>query len=509
MVGRRRFVLGGAMAVFFAAADSRAADSPPVVRIRDGLVRGRLTDSVRAFTGIPYAQPPVGPLRFCPPRPPLPWSGQLDATRPTQVPPQDTDPALPQAMPMSEDCLQLNVWTPRAPGPHPVLVWIYGGGNGTGSSNLPPYQGETFARDGVVCVSCNYRVGVLGFLELAEITGPEDAGSGNNALRDQVLVLKWVRDNIAAFGGDPLNVTVGGQSAGAWNCATLMALPAATGLFHRAILASGGADMVYTPDQAHEFARQFVARLGGRQRLRIASIPELITAQRAAQANASNPIVFRPVIDGDYLPAKPIELLRRGSARSVTTMVGHTSDEIRYLFSPADADSPAARKLLLHLDSSALPSMSSAYARAFPDATPGERMLRILSADWVGIPTLRVAEAQASLGAKVYYYHLSYSIPGGPFGAYSPHGIDVPLIFERVDTNFARTVFGYTSGDLPMAKRVHDTWVSFIKTGSPGEHLPTWPAFDLDQRYTMTIAASSRVTADLDQVERAIWVGLI
>ena len=509
MVGRRGFVLGSAIAAVFAAGIGRAADSSTIVRIRDGLVRGRLTNGVRAFTGIPYAQPPVGPLRFCPSRPARPWSGQLDATRPTQVPPQDVDPALPQVMPMSEDCLQLNVWTPRAPGPHPVFVWIYGGGNSTGSSNLPPYQGETFARDGVVCVSCNYRVGVLGFLELGEITGAEDAGSGNNALRDQVLVLKWVRDNIAAFGGDPLNVTLGGQSAGAWNCATLMALPAATGLFHRAILASGGADMAYTPDHANEFARQFVARLGGKQRLRTASIPELLTAQKAAQANASNPIVFRPVIDGDYLPAAPIELLRRGSARSVTTMVGHTSDEIRYLFSPADADSPASQKLLLHLDSSTLPSMISTYSRAFPDATRGDRMLRLLSADWVGIPSLRIAEAQASLGAKVFYYHLSYAIPGGPFGAYIPHGIDVPLIFERVDTAFARTVFGYTSADLPMAKLVHGTWVSFIKTGSPGEHLPTWPAFDLAQRHTMTIAASSRVSADPDQVERAIWASLM
>jgi len=410
---------------------------------------------------------------------------------------------------MSEDCLQLNVWTPQTPGPHPVLVWIYGGGNAKGSSSLPPYQGETFARDGVVCVSCNYRVGVLGFLELGEITGPEDAGSGNNALRDQVLVLEWVRDNITAFGGDPLNVTLGGQSAGAWNCATLMAIPAANGLFHRTILASGGADTVYTPARATEFAERFVTRLGGKQRLRMASISELLAAQKAARADSPNLIVFRPVIDGSYLPAAPIELLRRGSARSVTTMVGHTHDELRYFFSPAQADSPASRTLLLHLDPSTLPLMISAYAHAFPDATRSERMLRVLSADVFGIPSLRVAEAQASSGAKVYYYDLRYAIPDGPFGAYSPHGIDVPLIFERVDTAFARTTFGYTSADLPMAKRVHDTWVSFIKTGSPGEKLPTWPPYDLAQRYTMTIAASSLVSADPDQTERTIWAGVI
>jgi para-nitrobenzyl esterase len=509
VVGRRGFVLGGTIAAVFAAAGGGAADSSPIVRIRDGLVRGRITNGVRAFTGIPYAEPPAGPLRFSPPRPARSWSGELDATHPARVPPQDIDPALPPAMPISEDCLQLNVWTPQAPGPHPVFVWIYGGGNASGSISLPAYQGESFARDGVVCVSCNYRLGVLGFLELGEITGPEDAGSGNNALRDQVLVLEWVRDNIAAFGGDPLNLTVGGQSAGAWNCATLMALPAANGLFRRTILASGGADTAYTPDRATEFAERFVARLGGKQRLRKASIAELLTAQKAAQADSTDLMVFRPVIDGTYLPATPIELLRRGSARSVTTMVGHTHDEIRYLLTPAQAESPASEKLLRHVDPSTLPSIISAYARAFPDATRGERMLRIFSADLVGIPSLRIAEAQASLGAKVYYYQLSYAIRGGPFGAYSAHGIDVPLIFERVDTDFARNVFGYTAADLPMAKRVHDTWISFIKTGNPGEALSTWPPYDLAHRYTMTIAASSQVSVDPEGTERAIWEGVI
>ena len=508
MVGRREFMLGSAVAAVVAATSGRAANPRSTVRIRDGLVRGRLANGGRAFTGIPYAQPPMGALRFCAPRPVQPWAGELDATRPAQVPPQDMDPALPQTGVMSEDCLQLNVWTPQESGPHPVLVWIYGGGNATGSSSLPPYQGETFARDGVVCVSCNYRVGVLGFLELGEVTGPQDAGSSNNALRDQVLVLEWVKHNIAAFGGDPQNVTLAGQSAGAWNCATLMALPAAKGLFRRAILASGGADTVYTPDHAHEFARQFVAQLGGRHRLRSASISELLSAQKAAQANASTLIVFRPTIDGEYLPAPPIELLRRGCAGSVTTMVGHTQDELRYFFTPEAADNPASQRLLLHLNTASLPPMISAYQRAFPDIPRGERMLRLLSADLIGIPSLRVAEAQASSGAKVYYYHLRYAIASGPFGACSPHGIDVPLIFEHVDTAFARTVFGYSSADLPMAKRVHDTWVSFIKTDSPGKDLSAWPPFDLTERRTMTIGVNCEVSPDPDQAERALWRGL-
>jgi len=501
-------MLGSAAAAALAATGTRAATRRSIVRIRDGVVRGHLAGGVRSFTGIPYAQPPVGPLRFCAPRPVHPWVGELDATGLANVPPQNMDPALPQTGVISEDCLQLNVWTPQEPGPHPVLVWIYGGGNATGSSSLPPYQGETFARDGVVCVSCNYRLGVLGFLELGAITGPQDAGSSNNALRDQVLVLEWVRDNIAAFGGDPKEVTLAGQSAGAWNCATLMALPAAKGLFHRAILASGGADTVFTPDRAGEFASQFVARLGGKHRLRSASTAELLSAQQAAQADASTRIVFRPTFDGEYLPAPPIELLRRGSAAAITTMVGHTRDEFRYFLAPEESDSPAAQKLLLHLHSDSLPSMVSAYERAYPDTTRGARMLRLLGADLIRIPSLRVAEAQASSGAEVYYYHLRYAIPSGPFGDYSPHGIDVPLIFEHVDTAFARTVFGYSSADLPMAKQVHNAWVSFIKTGRPGKRPSAWPPFNLAERRTLQIGDTSEVLSDPDRVERALWEGL-
>jgi para-nitrobenzyl esterase len=509
VVDRRNFVLGGVVTAVATATGGRTIDRPPVVRIRDGLVRGRVSESVFAFTGIPFAEPPVGLLRFRPPGRAKPWSGELDATHPANAPPQDLDPALPQTAPMSEDCLQLNIWTPRTPGPHPVFVWIYGGGNASGSISLPPYQGETFARDGIVFVSCNYRVGALGFLELGEITGPEDEGSGNNALRDLILGLEWVRDNIAAFGGDAQNVTVGGQSAGAFNCASLMALPAASGLFHRAILASGGADVINTLDSATEFARHFVARLGGKQRLRSVPVADLLRAQKEAQADSSSSMPFRPVVDGKFLPGIPIELLRRGSARSITTMVGHTHDESRYLYTPAQAASPATRKRLLHLPQAKLPSVIEAYQRAFPGEMTDDIMLRILSADLLAIPSLRIAEAQASSGAMTYYYDMRYAVPGGPFGRYSAHGIDVPLIFELIDTGFARTTFGYTSADFPMAIRVHATWVSFMKTGLPGNQLPDWAPYDLNRRYTMTIAADSRVISDPDKAERDIWEGVM
>lgn len=476
-----------------------------VVSTRSGLVRGRSADGVRTFTGIPYAEPPIGPLRFKAPRPAASWLGEFDATRPAATPPQNPDLSLPPVAPLAEDCLQLNVWAPQGEGPYPVFVWIYGGGNYTGASNQPAYQGDNFARDGVVCVSFNYRIGAFGFLELGGITGPDDAGSGNNALRDQVLALRWVQENIAAFGGDPRKVTIGGQSAGAWNGSALMAAPSAKGLFHQAILASGGGDTVYKLDRAMEFAAVFVERLGGRERLIHASVEEMLKAQRAAEADFPDPLPYRAVIDGEFLPIAPIDSIRSGEARHIATMIGHTRDEYRTFLSPAQAEAAVTGKLLLHLKIEELPAIVQAYGAAFPDLTPGERMLRIISAEVLGMPSLRLAEALAASGATVYYYHLRYSIPSGPFGPYSPHGIDVPLIFEHVDTDFARGEFGYRREDLSMAQRVHAAWVSFIKSGSIGEGLPGWPAYDLRRRRAMTIDRQPLVSTDVERAERLIW----
>lgn len=476
----------------------------PTVTIRSGAVRGRLVNGVRTFTGIPFAEPPVGPLRFKAPLPVRPWTGTLDAATPSATPPQNADPSLPPVAPLSENCLQLNVWAPPGPGPYPVLVWIYGGSNSTGASNQPAYQGEKFARDGVVCVSFNYRVGVLGFLELGGITGAQDAGSGNNAIRDQVLALEWVRDNIAAFGGDPRQVTIGGQSAGAWDCVTLLAIPAAQGLFHQAVLASG-LDAAYKPARATDFAKLFVERLGGKERLRSAPLAEILKAQDAAQAEFSDWLPYRPVIDGAFLPAAPLDLIRAGSAKTVSTLIGHTLDESRTFLSPTQAEQPIKQKMLVQLDVQELPALVKAYAAAFPNLTPGERMLRLVSAEVIGMPTLRIADAQAAAGAIVYYYDLRFAIRSGPFGAYSAHGIDVPLIFENVDTVFAHEVFGYSGDDLPMARRVHAAWISFIKLGRIDAGLPGWPRYDLQRRQSMIIDSEPLVTSDRERSERLIW----
>ena len=508
MIRRRQFVLSGLLGI--AARSSHALRSEsPIVATRSGLVRGRLINDLLVFTGIPFAKPPIGELRFAAPRPAEAWPGVLDASRPAATPAQNTDSALPPVAPISEDCLQLNVWAPAGGGPHPVLVWIFGGGNQTGASNQPTYQGDTFARDGVVFVSLNYRVGVLGYLELGRTLGPQAAGSGNNALRDQLLALEWVRDNIAAFGGDPRNVTLAGQSAGAWGVATLMGLPAADELFQRAIVASGNAAATYTPERASDFAEVFIKHLSGASRLRTASVSELLSAQQLAQSEFPDLIPFRPVVDGSFLPATPLERFRAGVASKVSTLLGHTHDEYRYLRSAAQLGGPIQRNMLVTTDPDALTPIVSAYRAAFPRLTEGERQLKILSAEVFTIPALRIAEALCAHGGTAYFYDVSYPIAKGPFGLTSPHGIDVPLIFDKLDTMFATKVFGYTPQDAPMAKRVHAAWVSFVKYGTPRIPQLSWPAYELQHRPTMVLANPPSVVDDTDGVERRIWQGML
>jgi para-nitrobenzyl esterase len=476
-----------------------------IVNTRSGVIRGRVINGIRVFTGIPFAEPPVGSLRFKAPRPATGWRGEFDATVPAATPPQNVDPPLPPATAISEDCLQLNVWAPVALGPHPVFVWIYGGGNQTGSGSLPVYAGERFARDGVICITFNYRVGAFGFLELGAITEGDHAGSGNNALRDQILALRWVQENIAAFGGDPGKVTIGGQSAGAWNCSSLIALPAAKGLFQQAIIASGGGDAVYSLDRASEFASVFVEKLGGRDRLLKASVAEILKAQRVAESVFPEQFPYRPVIDGRLITSVPVDAVRAGAARDIRVMIGHTHDEYRTFLSAEEAEGAVTQKMLLHHALEDLPPVLDAYRAAFPKLSAADQMLRLLGAEYLAMPTLWMAEAQAAAGGAVYYYNLHYQIPTGPFGLYCPHGIDIPLIFEHVDTHFARTFFGYSSKDADMAHRFHAAWVSFIKVGMILDGLPEWPTYDLQHRRCMVIDRMSAISADVEAEERAIW----
>ena len=318
----------------------------PVVKTKQGEVRGRNADGVHVFKGIPYAAPPFGPHRLRPPQPVEPWSGVRNTLtygpKSPQLPyPPPIDRLMPELAGPGEDCLTLNVWSADlGSAKQPVMVWIPGGMfefHGTAAS--PWYDGSRFARDGIVCVTINYRVGAEGFLYLGE-------GHANRGLLDQIAALEWVRNNIAAFGGDPGNVTIFGESAGAMSIGTLLAIPRAEGLFRRAIAQSGAAHAVMSAASAMRVGQQLSARLGVVPSLEaIAAVPldRLLHAQAALHADldaqptperwghevAVSQMPWQPVIDGAVLPARPIDRIAAGAAAGVDVLVGANTDEHR------------------------------------------------------------------------------------------------------------------------------------------------------------------------------------
>jgi len=313
-----------------------------IVETRYGKIQGTQKDAVLVWKGIPFAQPPLGQLRFRAPQPLAGWTGVREATQCGAISPQASDGSfgtLPG--PMSEDCLTLNIWSPGADDARrPVMVWIHGGSFVTGSGSTPWYNGTSFATQGdVVVVTINYRLGALGFLYLAEYAGEEYATSGNNGLLDQIAALTWVRENIAAFGGDPENVTIFGESAGAMSIGALLAMPAAHVLFKRAILQSGAAHRVNSNQIAANGTQSFLRELElgphDMNRLLTTPIDTLLRAQGTLPSSVQWR-AFSPVVDGVALPKRSIDAIADGSAAGVDVLVGTNLDEMKLftLFDP-------------------------------------------------------------------------------------------------------------------------------------------------------------------------------
>ena len=470
----------------------------PTVTTGLGTARGVWLDDVARFGGLPFAAPPVGDLRFRPPAPPQVWEGERDATGFGHVSPQN--PSMLSALlgeepeTQSEDCLYLNVWT-TAPGRPtaglPVMVWIHGGGFEMGSGSSPMYHGEEFARSGVVLVSVNYRLGSLGFLELGHLDGSY-AGSGNNGLLDQVAALEWVRDHIAEFGGDPRDVTIFGESAGAMSVSLLLAMPAAKGLFHRAVAQSGALSAARTPEHATKDADEFLGRTGATDidAVLALSTEELLAAHAAVAATrVGNPeeaiaehgsplsfLAFRPVADGLSVPADPLAAVADGAAAGVSLVVGTNLDEWK-LFSlmAAPVADEAALKTRMALIVDDPDKAVEVYQEAYPGLTPGDLESFFLTDEVFRMPAVELADAQTP-HAPVFQYRFDWRSPawGGMLGA--AHAIEIPFVFNCVaDPKLAVFV-----GDEPpaeLAQRVHDAWVSFAATGIPTVRgLDEWPA---------------------------------
>jgi para-nitrobenzyl esterase len=486
--------------------------------VRGVAVTGDHADDVVAFRGIPYAAPPVGGLRWRAPRRPSPWTAPLDATRFGPSAPQPTGGLLDGLVPgmavgeTSEDCLTLNVWTPAVDaGARPVLVWIHGGAFTIGGSSLESYDGARLAaREDVVVVSCNYRLGALGFLVI-----DHPGAQANCGLLDQIAALEWVRDNIAAFGGDPGRVAVFGESAGAGSVLSLLSTTQSDGLFHAAIVQSGATDLVLSRDRALAVTDAFAtaAAVDARDLDALRALPlERVLEAQAATAEAVYATVgmmpFHPAVDGDVMAHDWLGAATAGLSREVALVIGTTRDEMDlfHAFDPGaatlDDASLRARFARVHPDPD---GAIDAYRAVAPDASSRAVWRASVTDIAMWLPALRIAEAHAAHQPDTWMYRFDWTAADPVLGAC--HGIDIPFPFDSIDRVGWDAFVADPEGARRLARREQAAWAAVARTGAPGtDALPPWPRFDVTRRATMVLGPDPHVEDDPRGPVREAWL---
>ncbi len=473
---------------------------------------------VNVFRGIPYGASTAGAARFLPPRKPEPWTGVRDALElgPTAPRPAFNPPPGPlyevmaELGAMSEDCLCLNIWSPGLDArKRPVMVWLHGGAFAFGSGGAPVYAGtELAARRDVVVVTVNHRLNVFGYLYLAEAGGEKYADSGNAGMLDLIAALEWVRDNIARFGGDPANVTIFGESGGGSKVTTLMAMPAAKGLFHRAISQSGPYHRL-TREGAARITAAVLAHLGLGPRqieeLQNLSMDRLVDA---ISAIPDSPLAIAPVIDGRSLPVDPLDASSLALSAHVPLLIGSNATELTLMGPPItamdDATLLAKTKARLKLGDAAAGSLIAVYKKAHGDNV--ETWLALESDRFVRINSIRQAERKAErkaaqAAAPVYMYYFAWRTPvlGGYLRA--AHALEIPFVFDHPDVWSGFT--GTGTDRYPLASRMSGAWSQFARGGKPADaDLPDWPAYTPERRATMIFGNECQVTDDPHSEER-------
>ena len=484
-----------------------------------GSLRGYVDNGVHVFKGVPYAASTAGSNRFLPPQKRQRWSDVRAATQWGERPPQilggeptemlPTDPREP----LGEDCLVMNIWTPNpAAGRRPVMVWLHGGGYASGSGSYGIYEGRELARKhDVVSISINHRLNLLGFLYLAQYGG-KWASASNVGMLDIVAALEWVRDTIAAFGGDPGNVTIFGQSGGAGKVSTLMAMPAARGLFHRAIAQSGVALTAIPADQASKTTEQILQRLkitsDRLDQLQTIPFAQLIDVLRPAQGTAPLPGAG-PVLDGKSLPVHPFDPTAPAQSARVPFLTGTTATETTF-FDPDDQlmpiDDATLRqrvKSLLKGDDGEADRMIALYRKNQPGRDNIDLYLRMETDNSrfrTGVDTQAERKA-AQRGAPVYVYRFEYYSPVRQGRLKSMHCMEIPFVFDNLEAGKIYT--GISPAAQRLADRMSAAWVAFARTGNPNHRgIPQWSAFDATRRPTMVFADEVRAVNDPGGEER-------
>jgi len=491
-----------------------------VIETASGSLQGYHTGRCHFFGGIPYAAAPEGRLRFRPPEALEPWSGIRAAVHAGPIQPQNPtrfEPFLgPDPQPQSEDSLNLNVWTPGLDGrQRPVFVWIHGGAYVSGSGSFPIYDcADLCARGDIVCVSINYRLGERGYLYLGA-HDDELALSGNTALLDQIAALRWVRDNIAAFGGDPSRVTVAGQSAGAGSITGLMAAKPAHGLFHRAVIQSIAYMSFRSPDLAYEISERFLRESGAAAPEALDTMPmaQLLATQRAVMRSrpAWKKSGFQPMVDGDLIARDLLDLASAGDLARVPVMVGTTRDEwnpFNFFLSPEQIPRDDAELIRFFdaIDGRGEATVAFYRERAQSQTDTVSLFCAALSDYRWWAPTLRFAEALADK-QPVYLYQFDWASPAlqGRLGA--GHCVDLPFWFGNLSTPSTPYLLGDAGAPADLASAMQAACLSFVHGKPPGgDRLPVWPGYDAGSRSTMRLDLAPVVVDDPQPEARRHWI---